>query len=75
VLTAALEATAPGLKEIIARHVLTPEFGTPDDIAALAAFLASDESRYITGESIGINGGSLAHQPHYADLKAIMESA
>ena len=75
VLTAALDATAPGLKEIIARHVLTPEFGTPDDIAALAAFLASDESRYITGESIGINGGSLAHQPHYADLKATMEGA
>ena len=75
VLTAALEATVPGLKEIIARHVLTPEFGTPDDIAALAAFLASDESRYITGESIGINGGSLAHQPHYADLKDMMEAA
>jgi NAD(P)-dependent dehydrogenase (short-subunit alcohol dehydrogenase family) len=73
VLTAALEATVPGLKELIHRHVLTPEFGTPDDIAALVAFLASDESRYITGESIGINGGSLAHQPHYADLKAAMD--
>jgi NAD(P)-dependent dehydrogenase (short-subunit alcohol dehydrogenase family) len=73
VLTAALEATVPGLKELIHRHVLTPEFGTPDDIAALVAFLASDESRYITGESIGINGGSLSHQPHYADLKAAME--
>ena len=33
VLTPALDATAPGLKEIIKRHVLTPEFGTPDDIA------------------------------------------
>ncbi len=75
VLTAALEATVPGLKEIIGRHVLTPEFGTPDDIAALAAFLASDESRYITGESIGINGGSLSHQPHYADLRQAMEAA
>jgi NAD(P)-dependent dehydrogenase (short-subunit alcohol dehydrogenase family) len=73
VLTPALEATVPGLKEVIQRHILTPEFGTPDDIAALVAFLASDESRYITGENISISGGGLAHQPHYADLLAMME--
>lgn len=75
VLTAALEKTAPGLKEIIKRHVLTPEFGTPDDIAALVAFLASDESRYITGENISISGGGLIHQPHYADLMDMMVKA
>jgi len=73
VLTAALEATVPGLKEVIQRHILTPEFGTPDDIAALVAFLASDESRYITGENISISGGGLSHQPHYADLLEMME--
>lgn len=73
VLTAALEATVPGLKEVIQRHILTPEFGTPDDIAALVAFLASEESRYITGENISISGGGLSHQPHYADLLAMME--
>lgn len=73
VLTPALEATVPGLKELIQRHILTPEFGTPDDIAALVAFLASDESRYITGENISISGGGLSHQPHYADLLATLE--
>ena len=73
VLTPALEATVPGLKEIIKRHILTPQFGTPDDIAALVAFLASDESRYITGENISISGGGLSHQPHYADLLEMME--
>lgn len=73
VLTEALDATVPGLKEIIKRHILTPEFGTPDDIAALVAFLASDESRYITGENISISGGGLSHQPHYADLLQLME--
>lgn len=75
VLTEALEKTVPGLKEIIKRHILTPEFGTPDDIAALVAFLASEEARYITGENISISGGGLIHQPHYADLAAFMESA
>lgn len=73
VLTEALDKTVPGLKEIIKRHVLTPEFGTPDDIAALVAFLASDESRYITGENISISGGGLVHQPHFADLLDLME--
>jgi NAD(P)-dependent dehydrogenase (short-subunit alcohol dehydrogenase family) len=33
-------------------------FGKPDDIAPLALFLASDSSNYITGQTIGVDGGS-----------------
>jgi 3-oxoacyl-[acyl-carrier protein] reductase len=32
-------------------------FGTPEEVAELAGFLASDKSSYITGEVISINGG------------------
>jgi len=31
--------------------------GSPEDVAKLAVFLASDESKYITGEAYGIDGG------------------
>jgi NAD(P)-dependent dehydrogenase (short-subunit alcohol dehydrogenase family) len=33
-------------------------FGKPEDIAPLALFLASDASNYITGQTIGADGGS-----------------
>jgi NAD(P)-dependent dehydrogenase (short-subunit alcohol dehydrogenase family) len=32
--------------------------GTPRDVAATAAFLASDDARYITGQVINVTGGS-----------------
>jgi 3alpha(or 20beta)-hydroxysteroid dehydrogenase len=32
-------------------------FGTPEEIAQLVAFLASDEARYITGAELAIDGG------------------
>jgi NAD(P)-dependent dehydrogenase (short-subunit alcohol dehydrogenase family) len=36
-----------------------PRLGTPQEVADLALFLACDESSYITGASIDINGGDL----------------
>jgi 3-oxoacyl-[acyl-carrier protein] reductase len=33
------------------------KLGTPDQIAAAAVFLASEEAAYITGQTIHVNGG------------------
>ena len=33
-------------------------FGTPEDVAQTALFLASDDSNYVTGQTIGADGGS-----------------
>jgi len=41
----------------IASAIPAGVFGKPGDIAAAAVFLASDEARYITGETLHINGG------------------
>jgi len=38
-------------------------FGMPDEVAAVAVMLASDEATYITGTEINIDGGLLAGSP------------
>lgn len=45
----------------LGRAILTTHLGEPDDIANLVVFLASDESRYITGQMISVDGGMSAH--------------
>jgi NAD(P)-dependent dehydrogenase (short-subunit alcohol dehydrogenase family) len=37
-----------------------PDIGKPEDIAAAASFLASDDARFITGQSLVVDGGALA---------------
>jgi NAD(P)-dependent dehydrogenase (short-subunit alcohol dehydrogenase family) len=36
---------------------LTGDFGTPDDVAQAALFLASDRSRFVTGAVLTVDGG------------------
>lgn len=44
----------------IAPYIPLRRYGTPDDTAALAIFLASDMSAWITGQTVVVDGGSLA---------------
>lgn len=43
--------------QTIAAAIPAAKFGVPEDIAAAVVFLASNESGYITGETMHINGG------------------
>jgi len=42
--------------ERFARESVTQRYGTPEDVAPLAVFLASDDSYYLTGQTIGARG-------------------
>ena len=44
-------------QEELKKLIPVGRFGKPEEVAALVAFLASDEAAYITGEVININGG------------------
>ncbi|HEX8058627.1 MAG TPA: SDR family oxidoreductase [Novosphingobium sp.] len=47
-----------GTYDVELAKVAMGRFGGPDDIAPTAVFLASDESNYVTGQTIGVDGGS-----------------
>jgi len=47
----------PELTQKILDHIAIGRFGEPEEVARLAAFIASEESGYITGQTIAIDGG------------------
>ncbi|MFG1701586.1 SDR family NAD(P)-dependent oxidoreductase [Nonomuraea sp. M3C6] len=67
VMTAAAQrALTPAQLADKAAERLLPWPCTVDDVADLVSFLASDEARCITGQSIVIDSGTLAHRPQHA---------
>ena len=67
ILTEATRESVPDIARNFGKHLALPRMGTPEDVAGLVAYLASDEAGYITGQCISIEGGSLIHQPHFGD--------
>ncbi len=50
----------PGEEALVPLWVPVGRFGTPDDLAGVALFLASDLSAFVTGTTVHADGGTLA---------------
>lgn len=57
ILTQQLVDNAPDLEEQTLQALPFPRVGQPEDVAALVAFLVSDESAFINGEVVHVDGG------------------
>tara|TARA_Y100000814_G_scaffold128009_1_gene92632 strand:+ start:3656 stop:4402 length:747 start_codon:yes stop_codon:yes gene_type:complete len=55
--TQMVDAISSQLQEKILERIPLGYFGTPEDVAGVVAFLASEDARYVTGQVIGIDGG------------------
>ena len=55
--------------EMLRAQVLTPRMGRPQDVADLVLYLASDESAFVTGQIMRVDGGALSHLAHVAALR------
>jgi NAD(P)-dependent dehydrogenase (short-subunit alcohol dehydrogenase family) len=61
------------IKQILLAQHLTPALGQPRQIADVVAFLASDESSFITGATIPVDGGFTSHSPAMVPLREYFE--
>jgi len=69
IMTPSVASNVPkAVQDIMERNNLVPRLGLASDVANLVLFLASDESAYITGQVIVIDGGTSAHHAHISEM-------
>jgi NAD(P)-dependent dehydrogenase (short-subunit alcohol dehydrogenase family) len=61
-------SVSPEMSEAIVSNNLIPRVGRAEDLAQAVLYLVSDESSFVTGQLISIDGGQMAHLPHYSYL-------
>ena len=55
--TRMVESLSPETQSGVLERIPLGRFGTPEDVAAVCAFLASNDAGYVTGQVLGVDGG------------------
>ena len=61
----------PFVKDIFLSNIMVNRYGCPEDIGHLCVYLASDESAYVTGQVMTVDGGLNSHVPTVAQFKSL----
>ena len=70
---AAINHVPDFMKELFLKFNVLPYHGEPNDIAYTVLFLASDESKFITGQTIEVEGGHYINNPTAPDMVAFSQ--
>lgn len=68
IMTEGLDDRPPAIVQALLKAIPMNEFGTVEDVANVALFLASDEARYVTGETIVVDGGQILPESPLIEL-------
>lgn len=64
------EAHVPqALKDIFLSNIMVNRYGCPEDIGHMCVYLASDESSYVSGQIINVDGGLNSHVSTVAQFR------
>ncbi len=66
---AAIDNLSQEERDKFTKYNSLPYAGRPEDIAGIIAFLASDDARYIAGQTIVADGGMSCHNPTAINAK------
>lgn len=59
------------LKDIFLSNIMVNRYGCPEDIGYLCVYLASDESSYVTGQIMNVDGGLNSHVSTVAQFREL----
>ena len=59
------------LKDIFLSNICVNRYGCPEDIGHMCVYLASDESSYVTGQIVNVDGGLNSHVSTVAQFKEL----
>ena len=66
------ESVVPqALKDIFLSNIMVDRYGCPEDIGHMCVYLGSDESAYVSGQIINVDGGLNSHVPTVAQFRQL----